>query len=686
MRIALTHNLQISDSEDEAEFDRPETIATLTAALERLGHEVEPIEVSGPASRTVTRLEALSPDLVFNTAEGRRGRFREAFYPALFDELGIPYSGSDAHVCAITLDKRLTKVLLAEAGVPTPGWLFVDAPGPVDSSGLGFPVIVKPNFEGSSKGITQDSIVESAAELDRVVASLLTRYPTGVLVEEFILGRDVTVPYLEHARTPHAGVLVPADYVFDARETTGRKWPIYDYHLKQEASDAVSVRVPADIPVDTKQRLQEISTRIVRLLSVRDLGRVDFRITADGKIYMLEVNALPSLEPGAAIYLCAAQAGLRGTDAVLDAVVRSAAARFGLSVKTRGKRRSLKVGLTFNLKRIKPEASGAEDQEAEYDAPTTIEAIRNAIASYGNEVVALEANADLPTAVAASGVDVVFNIAEGIQGRNREAQVPALLELLGIPYTGSDPTALSLALDKALAKRIVRQAGLPTPDFFVMTSGRERLPKGWSFPAIVKPVAEGSSKGVLGTSVVEDEARLREVAREIVGRYSQGALVEGFLPGREFTVGLLGERRPRVLPPMEIIFADASSRFPVYSFEHKLASGTSVRYEVPAKVEPPLLKDLERVARGVFSALGCRDVARVDLRLDAAGKVHFIECNPLPGLTPGWSDLCLIAEAAGMDYRSLVGEILAPAMKRWRQGRRPAPTERTASAAGTARR
>src|SRR5512147_51984 len=144
MRIALTHNLRLSDSEEEAEFDTRETVDALAGAMERLGHRVERIEVSGPASRTVSRLEAFGPDLVFNTAEGRRGRFREAFYPALFDELGMPYTGSDAWVLAVTLDKQLTKLLLARHGVATPPWQYVESAGDLQANALRYPVMVKP--------------------------------------------------------------------------------------------------------------------------------------------------------------------------------------------------------------------------------------------------------------------------------------------------------------------------------------------------------------------------------------------------------------------------------------------------------------------------------------------------------------------------------------------------------------
>jgi D-alanine-D-alanine ligase len=234
-----------------------------------------------------------------------------------------------------------------------------------------------------------------------------------------------------------------------------------------------------------------------------------------------------------------------------------------------------------------------------------------------------------------------------------------------------------VSLDKVLAKRLVSQAGVATAAYLQMVTGKEPLPKGFRFPAVVKPVAEGSSKGVLSTSVAHNEAELRELSTSVIQRYRQPALVEEYLPGREFTIGLLGEKRPRVLPPMEVVFTEIAGDFPLYTLEHKLEWGSSVRYEAPAKISPKLAKELERAARIAFTALGCRDVARVDFRLDAEGKPHFIECNPLPGLSPGWSDLCLIADAVGIEYRTLVGEILTPAIRRYRARERERREVRT---------
>ncbi|HEX7623202.1 MAG TPA: ATP-grasp domain-containing protein [Anaeromyxobacteraceae bacterium] len=687
MRIALTHNLRLSDSEEEAEFDTRQTVDALASAIERLGHRVERIEVSGPASRTVARLEAFGPDLIFNTAEGRRGRFREAFFPALFDELGMPYTGSDAYALALTLDKQLTKLVLAQHGVTTPRWQFVERAEQLQVNALRYPVMVKPNFEGSSKGITQDSVVEDPLRLHEAVAAALARYPAGLLVEEFIAGRDVTVPFLEKAAPDRGGILQPVEYVVDAALAGERRHAIYDYELKTKLDQAVSVRAPAKLARAQKERIQEQAATVFRVLGIRDLGRIDFRVGDDGKVYFLEINALPSLEPGAGIYVAAALEGLHA-DAVLGAVIESAVARHDI-VEPRSRRgrprraERLKVGFAFNVKRVTPDPSGEGDDEAEYDSPKTLQAIREAIASYGHEVVDLEATSDLPIQLASTPVDVVFNIAEGFKGRNRESQVPALLELLDIPYTGSDPAALSVSLDKALAKRMVRTHGILTPAYLVMHTGKERLPKELGFPLLVKPVAEGTSKGVTKKSVVRDEGELREVAREIIAKYRQPALVEEYIGGREFTLGLLGERRPKVLPPMEIVFLDKADPTPIYSFEMKQDWNDKIRYEVPARLEPRELERLEKAARECFAALGCRDVARVDFRMDAEGRIYFIESNPLPGLAPGWSDLVLIAQAAGIDYRTLIGEILSFAIRRYQERERERERARRAQIAAS---
>ena len=673
MKIAFTHNLRLTDSEDEAEFDSVETVDAIAKALRAGGHEVEKIEVTGPASHLAARLESYGPDLIFNTAEGRRGRTREAFYPGLFEELGFPYTGSDAYVMTVTLDKWMTKLVLGAQGIDTPRAHMVVPDDlqhirDVGTIGLAFPVIVKPNFEGSSKGIGDETVARDPRALLDMLPRALRKYPAGILIEEFIPGTDVTVPYVEGVGDE--GVLMPVDYVIDANART--RFNIYDYRLKTTDASHVTARCPPDLQRDVVARLRALTKTAIHALGIHDLARVDFRLGEDGRIYLLEINALPSLEPGTSTFSAAAREGL-DYEATLNAVVTSAASRQGLMAPQVGRRKrqpdALRIGFSYNVKRV--DSKSGDDTEAEYDAPETISSIRDALESYGHIVVPVEATAELPRQLMDTPVDLVFNIAEGVSGRNREAAVPALCELMGIPYTGSDAATLSIALDKALSKRVLRQHGILTPEFQVMETGRERLLPKMKFPLIVKPNQEGSSKGVSAhASVVDDEEGLRQVVRELLEKYRQPALIEYYIAGREFTVGLLGDKRPRVLPPMEIIFLDKNNPRPVYDFQIKQEWEKHVYYQCPAKLTPAELKSMERIARETFVALDCRDVARVDLRMDESGEIYVLEVNPLPGLTPGYSDLCLIANAANIDYRSLIGEILAGGLKRMREKRR----------------
>jgi D-alanine-D-alanine ligase len=675
MKIAFTHNLRLTDSEDEAEFDSAETVNAIALALASAGHEVEKIEVSGPASHLVSRLEASDPDLIFNTAEGRRGRAREAFYPALFEELGFPYTGSDAYVLTLTLDKWLTKLVLATHGVDSPRGRLItpaDLARVADSGiGLSFPVIVKPNYEGSSKGIGDEAVARDAKQLGSLLRRSLEAYPAGVLAEEFIPGTDVTVGFIEAASDD--GILAPVEYVVDA--TARSRYNIYDYRLKNVDPSKVQIRCPADIPRDVTARLRVLSRTIYRSLGIRDVGRVDFRLGEDGRIYLLEVNALPSLEKGAGLFAAAAHAGMSYEVAIGD-IVASAMLRWKLaspeemqrSSNRKKPRAQVRIGFTYNMKRV--DSKAGDDAEAEYDSPDTIASISDAIASFGHAVVHLEATPDLPRLLAEADVDLVFNIAEGLMGRNREAQVPALCELLGIPYTGSDSATLAIALDKALAKKVFKQHGILTPEFQLFETGRERLSPALKFPVIVKPNAEGSSKGIAGTSVFDEEAGMRAAVKALIEKYRQPALVEQYITGREFTVGLLGDRRPRVLPPMEICFKDRTQQRPVYDFQVKQEWAKHVEYKCPAPLTPTEVRGIERAAREVFDALDCRDFARIDIRMNAQGQIYVFEVNPLPGLTPDYSDLVLIAKAAGMDYRTLIGEILAGGLKRLRELRR----------------
>lgn len=673
MKVAFTYNLRRTDSEHEAEFDTAETVEAIAAAIEAAGHEVEKIEVSGPASNLLERLESSDPDIIFNTAEGSGGRMREAFYPALFEELGIPYSGSDAYTMALTLDKWLTKLVLQKQGIDTPRSRLVNADGLQEIAdqgpGLAFPVIVKPNYEGSSKGIAENSVANDLKELTTILKAAVKAYPDGVLIEEYIEGIDVTVGYL-HGVGHDDGLLQPVEHMLEP--SLFSRFNICDYRRKNVETNAVHLRCPAAIPRDVAARLRAISHEAIRTLGLKDIARLDFRVADDGRIYLLEANALPALNPTSSVFAATGQLGL-SYDATIAAILNSAALRcnvataheLGMARRQRGRHRPIRVGFTYNVKR-----DGDGDEQAEWDPPETIISISNALARQGHIVVHLEATPDLPRVLAEADVDLIFNIAEGVEGRNREAQVPALCELLGIPYTGSDSATLAIALDKALCKKVLTQHDILTPKFMLMETGRERLDPDLKFPLIVKPNAEGSSKGIGTASVVDNEEDLRDKVASILDRYKQPALVEEYITGREFTVGLLGNKRPRVLPPMEIRFKDADNQRPVYDYVVKQEWEKHVEYQCPAVLTDSQLKAVEKIARATFQALDCRDFARVDIRMADDGQIYVFEVNPLPGLTPDYSDLVLISKAAGMDYDQLMAEIIVGGLKRLREKER----------------
>lgn len=324
---------------------------------------------------------------------------------------------------------------------------------------------------------------------------------------------------------------------------------------------------------------------------------------------------------------------------------------------------SRRIAITYNLKRTALSDGLKNDSEAEFDSLQTVEAISYAIKALGHEVVALEANAELPKQLLATQIDLVFNIAEGFNGHNREAHVPALLELLSIPYTGSDSKALTVTLDKALAKKIIADAKIATPKALLFHDASQKIPDSLNYPCIVKPIAEGSSKGISNSSVVHEPSALQQAVSKIVQRYKQPALVEQFVGGREFTVGVLENGCLDVLPPMEIIYLH-DEPCPIYSYAYKLEWQNFLRYETKPLLSKSLRARLEDYACRAFRVLGCRDVARFDFRMDHKNHLYFLECNALPGLAPDWSDLCLISNAAGISHQELIQRILAPALKR----------------------
>ena len=328
----------------------------------------------------------------------------------------------------------------------------------------------------------------------------------------------------------------------------------------------------------------------------------------------------------------------------------------------------MRVGLAYNVRPADPPDHLPEDAFEEFDSEATVAHIENALSRLGHDVRRIPAGRGFVDTLRDAAPDIVFNIAEGEGGRCREAHVPAVLEMLGVPYVGSDPLTLSVTLDKPVAKRLAAYDRFPTPPFRTFRRAEELESLPFPFPVIVKPVFEGSSKGVRIASRATSLDQAREMVRFVTETYRQEALVEEFVPGAEVTVGVLGNDPPRVLGMMEIVPKTVSPAEFVYSLEVKRDWENRVEYRVPPALPGPVLSGIERCALGIYRSLGCRDFSRIDFRLDPGGTAQFIECNPLPGLSPGYGDLPIMAERTGIPYLSLVREILTHALVRLGMG------------------
>lgn len=332
----------------------------------------------------------------------------------------------------------------------------------------------------------------------------------------------------------------------------------------------------------------------------------------------------------------------------------------------------MRVGLTYDLReQYLAEGYGLEET-AEFDRPDTIDAIERAILRLGFAVDRIGHVRQLAARlVAGDRWDLVFNIAEGLDGIGREAQVPALLDAWRIPYVFSDPLVMALTLHKGMAKRVVRDQGVPTAPFAVVEQPADVAVVDLPFPLFAKPVAEGTGKGVTPASKVTSVSGLRKVCRQLLQQFRQPVLVETFLPGREFTVGITGTgARARHVAVMEVVLTDQAEA-DVYSYVNKEECESRVVYRL---VDDAEARAAAEVALAAWRALGCRDGGRIDIRSDAAGRPHFLEVNPLAGLHPEHSDLPIMCGLAGISYDDLIGRIVDSALARI-GGRRAAAAE-----------
>jgi D-alanine-D-alanine ligase len=330
----------------------------------------------------------------------------------------------------------------------------------------------------------------------------------------------------------------------------------------------------------------------------------------------------------------------------------------------------MRIGLSYDLKEtIAPQQASCDDACEEYDSSETVEHIATSLEARGHTVTMLGGGRDFLGKILREKLDFVFNIAEG-RGtyRSREAQVPSILEMLDIPYSGSDPQCLAICLDKPLTKKLVASEGVSTPTWRAINDRQElsqidlcRFP----FPAIIKPAYEGSSKGIRLTSLVEDARQANEVIESLLDKYHQPAMLEKVILGDEVTVGVIGNSPPKILGVMRILPKQKNDYF-LYTLEVKRNYLELVDYECPASLEEKVLQRIQASSLKAFQALGCRDFARLDFRISAAGVPYFLEINPLPGLG-AHSDLVIMAKKMGWTHRQLISAVLNAAIERYPQ-------------------
>ncbi len=330
----------------------------------------------------------------------------------------------------------------------------------------------------------------------------------------------------------------------------------------------------------------------------------------------------------------------------------------------------MRVGITYDLRQDYLAMGYGEEAAGEFDRADTIDAIAQALSALGHVADRVGHVRRLVERLArGERWDLVFNIAEGVRGFAREAQVPALLEAYDIPYTFSDPLVLALTLHKGHCNRLVHSFGVPVAESCVVASPADLQDVTLPFPLFAKPIAEGTGKGVAADSIVRDRAQLAAVCGRLLARFEQPVLVETYLPGREFTVGVVGTgERARALGALEI-FLLAGAEAGAYSYVNKERCEELGQYALGSE-DDPVVREAQAVALRAWRALGCRDAGRVDLRQDAAGVIRFLEVNPLAGLHPEHSDLPILCQHLGIDYRQLIAWIMESAAERMR---RPAP-------------
>lgn len=319
----------------------------------------------------------------------------------------------------------------------------------------------------------------------------------------------------------------------------------------------------------------------------------------------------------------------------------------------------MKIGFCYDIEENHPQKDEVQDMTAEYESEETINALTEILSGLG-EVIQLPWHENIFEDLKEKDPDVVFNITESWGTRNRESYIPNLCEILNIPCTGSDGLALGISLDKALTKHIARSQGIKTPGFLKVEALADLKNLNLEFPLFVKPNNEGSSIGIRKSSQVDTYSELEKRIENLLNTYERSVIVEEFAPGREFVVALLGNNNPEVFPVAEILVEGGD--FPFYSYEYKGAHQKTISFST--EIEPEQKQQMIDDTIKIFRALGCRDIARADFKLDREGNISFLEINPLPGLSPFYSVYPQQADAAGVELDEIIKRLINSALSR----------------------
>ncbi len=653
LRIALVYDLRSEylargySEEAVAEFDSEETIDLLAAALTRLGHRVVRIGNGRALGRCLA--DGSRYDLVFSIAEGLGGRAREAQVPALCELYAQPYVFSDPTTLAIALDKGIAKRVVRDAGVPTSPFVVVACGEAVPEITFGLPAFVKPLAEGTGKGCELASVCVDRPAIEAAVANLHQRFGQSVIVEPFLPGREFTVGIVDRAGGPEVVGLLEI-VVREAAEHA-----VYSFTNKEECETRVNYVVTDDV---VAQQAAEVALAAYRALQCRDAGRIDIRCDGDGTPCFLEANPLAGLHPHHSDLPMAAERAGHSYDWLLNAIVSSAARRYGLDSgrRIRAAKRKAFVPVLHAATAERPD---------EADTLATAEEVRGALRrlGYASELVRFQPESGTIRELARREPACVFNLVEAVDGVAAGCLLaPWHLARANLAFTGNGFDAFVTTASKLGAKGLLGLAGLPTP---ATVTGREPFPG----KVILKPEWEHGSLGIDAASVVPGTNMQRE-RREREAKFNTRFFAEAFVGGREFNVAVIDDGKGAyVLPIQETLFVDwPGERARIVDFDAKWKPGSAAYRNTPRRfgietTEPVLAAALSEIARAVWHTFGLAGYARIDFRVDADDNPFVIDINANPGLGLDSGFVAAAAEA-GITFDRLTEMLIQAATAR----------------------